>query len=95
MIDSKRRRITCRVLQGEEGELTLHVHVRCLVHEVHEELGGVDEDLVSAVADGAIPPGALGRMEENKQMSGEHCKQQVCGKIRRTYNNDGEDDHES
>lgn len=47
------------LLQGEEGEPTLHVHVRRLVHEVHEELGGVDEDLVSAVADGAVPPGAL------------------------------------
>lgn len=26
---------------------------------MHEELGGVDEDLVATVADGAIPPGAL------------------------------------
>lgn len=59
MNSSKGRPISCRVLQGEEGELTLHVHVRRLVHEVHEELGGVDEDLVSAVADGAVPPGAL------------------------------------
>lgn len=59
MYNSKGRPISCRVLQGEEGELTLHVHVRRLVHEVHEELGGVDEDLVSAVADGAVPPGAL------------------------------------
>lgn len=42
-----------------EGKLTLHVHVGCLVHEMHEELGGVDENLVSAVSDGAIPPCAL------------------------------------
>lgn len=42
-----------------EGKLTLHVHVGCLVHEMHEELGGVDEDLVSAVPDGTIPPCAL------------------------------------
>lgn len=26
---------------------------------MHEELGGVDEDLVSAVPDGAVPPRAL------------------------------------
>lgn len=56
-----------RVLQGEEGELTLHVHVRGLVHEVHEELGGVDEDLVSAVADGAVPPGALWQMSRKQK----------------------------
>lgn len=38
---------------------TLHVHVGGLVHEVHEELSGVDEDLVPAVSDGAVPPRAL------------------------------------
>lgn len=42
-----------------EGRLTLHVHVRSLVHEMHEELGGVDEDLVAAVPDRTIPPRAL------------------------------------
>ena len=42
-----------------EGKLTLHVHVGSLVHEMHEELGGVDEDLVTAVSDGAVPPRTL------------------------------------
>lgn len=42
------------------GKLTLHVHVWRLVHEMHKELGSVYEDLVSAVADGAVPPCALG-----------------------------------
>lgn len=41
------------------NELTLHVHVGRLVHEMHEKLSGVDEDLVAAVADGAVPPCAL------------------------------------
>lgn len=84
--------------EAEEGELTLHVHVGCLVHEVHEELGGVDEDLVSAVADGAVPPGALWQMGRGKKKeSGEQSKQEVCGTagtIRKTYNNHREDDHE-
>lgn len=51
---------------GWGGELTLHVHVWRLVHEMHEELSGVDEDLVPAVADGAIPPGALWQMGRKK-----------------------------
>lgn len=42
-----------------EKKLTLHVHVGRLVHEMHEELGGVDEDLVTAVSDGAVPPRTL------------------------------------
>ena len=41
------------------GELTFHVHVRRFIHEMHKELSGVDEDLVSTVADRAIPPRAL------------------------------------
>lgn len=48
-----------------KGRLTLHVHVGRLVHEMHEELGGVDEDLVSAVSDGAVPPCALGYRRKN------------------------------
>lgn len=40
-------------------ELTFHVHVGRLVQEMHKELRGVDEDLVSAVSDGAIPPRSL------------------------------------
>lgn len=55
--------VCCRV---RGGELTLHVHVWRLVHEMHEELSGVDEDLVSAVADGAIPPGTLWQMGRKK-----------------------------
>lgn len=51
------------------SELTLHVHVGRLVHEVHEELGGVDEDLVSTVADGAIPPGALWQEKVEREVS--------------------------
>lgn len=39
--------------------LTLHIHVRCLVQKMHKELGGADEDLVSTVSDGAVPPCAL------------------------------------
>ena len=54
----------CVCVSGRQlKRLTFHVHVGRLIHEVHEELGGVDEDLVSTVADGAIPPGALGRGE--------------------------------
>lgn len=47
------------VLQYEKGKLTLHVHIRRLVHEMHEELRSVDENLVSAVSNGAIPPRSL------------------------------------
>lgn len=50
--------------------LTFHVHVRRLVHEVHEELRGVDEDLVSAVADGAVPPRSLGYREARREKPG-------------------------
>lgn len=50
-----------------EGTLTLHVHVGRLVHEMHEELGGVDEDLVSTVSDGAVPPCALRYRRKNKK----------------------------
>lgn len=57
--------VCCGVGVGGCG-LTLHVHVWRLVHEMHEELSGVDEDLVSAVADGAIPPGALWQMGGKK-----------------------------
>lgn len=42
-----------------DGKLTLHVHVGRLVHKMHEQLRGVDEDLVSAVPDRAIPPCSL------------------------------------
>lgn len=48
--------------------LTLHIHVRCLVHKMHKELGGADEDLVSAVSDGAVPPCALKHMGKTKRI---------------------------
>lgn len=86
------------MLRGKEGELTLHVHVGRLVHEVHEELRGVDEDLVSAVADGAIPPGALWKGTKRKEFRSTFQTGSVChcwGKMRKTYNNNRKDDHES
>lgn len=87
------------MLQAEGRQLTLHAHVGRLVHEVHEELGGVDEDLVSAVADGAVPPGALWQMgrqqgtEVLRAIPNRKCVA-LLGKIGKTYNNNGEDDHE-
>lgn len=48
-----------------EGKLTLHVHVGRLVHKMHEQLSGVDEDLVSAVSDRAIPPRSLWQGRKN------------------------------
>lgn len=67
---------------------------------MHEELGGVDEDLVSAVADGAVPPGALwGTGRKEKHPSPESIPNRTCvcgtaGKVRTTYHNDRKDDHE-
>lgn len=52
-------------ITGYEGKLTLHVHVGRLVHKMHEQLSGVDEDLVSAVSDRAIPPRSLWRGRKN------------------------------
>lgn len=48
-----------------EGKLTLHVHVGRLVHKMHEQLSSVDEDLVSAVSDRAIPPCSLRQGRKN------------------------------
>lgn len=39
--------------------LTFHVHCRCFVHKVHKKLSCVDQDLITTVADGTVPPCAL------------------------------------
>lgn len=54
-------------------ELTFHVHVGRLVQEVHEELRGVDEDLVAAVSDGAIPPRSLRHHSERRQRGNKYA----------------------
>lgn len=51
--------VNYEVLQYGKGKLTLHVHIGRLVHEMHEELCSVDENLISAVTNGAIPPCSL------------------------------------
>lgn len=76
---AKFTRRTLGTLQRGEVKLTLHVHVGRLVHEMHEELGGVDEDLVSAVSDGAIPPCALcQRGDRQREVSNPGEGGQLC-----------------
>lgn len=62
-----------------EGKLTLHIHVGCLVHKMHKKLGGADEDLVSTVSDGAVPPCALKYMNKKQ-------KQLKAGRIKNLPN---------
>lgn len=45
---------------------------------MHEELGSVDEDLVSTVADRAVPPCALRYRKRNKQVDRNREKSETC-----------------
>lgn len=77
------------------GKLTLHVHIRRLVHEVHEELRSVNEDLVPTVTDGAVPPCALKhtKMSEDKYAYDKGCATVSCKLLSGTYHNNRKDDH--
>lgn len=51
--------ISCAGLLSLSRVLTFHVHRGRFVHKVHEELGCVNEDLITAVANGTVPPRTL------------------------------------